>query len=37
MLSTDNSFEMFPRYNGVTTFSESFAFALIILLTLTNK
>ena len=37
MLSTDQSFEMFPRHNGVATISEYFALNLIIYVPLTNK
>ena len=37
ILSTDQSFEIFHRHNGVATISESFALNLIISVPLTNK
>ena len=37
MLSTENSFEMFPKHNGVGTVSESFALNLQISIPLTNR
>ena len=36
LLSTEESFEMFPRHNGVATISKSFALNLIISVSLTN-
>ena len=37
ILSTDQSFEMFPRHYGVATISQSFASNLITSAPLTNK
>ena len=37
ILSTDQSFEMFPRNNRVATISESFVLNLQISVPLTNK
>ena len=37
MLSTEKSFEMFPRHNGLAIISESFALNLWISVPLTNK
>ena len=37
MLSTEKSFEMFPRRNGLATISVTFALNLWISLPLTNK
>ena len=37
ILSTDQSFEMFPKHNGLGTISESFALNLYISVPLTNK
>ena len=37
MLSTDQSFEIFPKHNGVATISESNVLDLIISVPLTNK
>ena len=36
ILSTEESFEMFPRHNGVATISKSLALNLIISVSLTN-
>ena len=37
MLFTDQSFEMFPRRNGVAIISESFALNFIVSVPLTNN
>ena len=37
MLSTNQSFEMFPRHDGVATVSESLALNLQISVPLTNN
>ena len=37
ILSTEKSFEMFPRHNVVATISEYFALNLIVSVRLTNK
>ena len=37
ILSTDKSFEIIPRDNGVATISESFGLNLIISIPLANK